>query len=123
MNFIENVFSGVGVVVHEHLNSLAVHVVGAGSVVGLANVGVLVSEALSEKVLLSVSRLMGDHLVLDHDVAVASLFARLHLTHVFLLLSALVETEIEVSSYNVSNTLLKGNELLLVEGLIRVHIY
>ena len=123
MNFIENVFSSVGVVVHEHLNSLAVHVVGAGSVVALANVGVLVSEALSEKVLLSVSRLMGDHLVLDHDVAVASLFAGLHETHLLLALRALVETEIVVSSYNVSDVFLEGNELLLIEGLFRVHIY
>jgi hypothetical protein len=28
-----------------------------------------------------------------------------------------------VSSNNVSNVLLKGNELLLIEGLFRVHIY
>ena len=123
MNLIENVFSGVGVVVHEHLNSLAVNIVGAGSVVALLNVGVFFSEALSEKILLSVSRLMGNHLVLNHDVTVASLFASLHETHLLLALRAISETEIVVSSNNVSNVLLKGNELLLIEGLFRVHIY
>jgi hypothetical protein len=117
MNLVKKVLSGVGVVVHQHLDSLAVHVVGASGVISLANVGVLVSETLSEEVFFSVSGLMGDHLVANHNVAVASLLAGLHVGSLLLLLGALVEAKVVVSSNDVLDVLLKREELLLVEGL------
>jgi hypothetical protein len=66
---------------------------------------------------------MSNHLVLNHDVLVASGFASLHETHLFLLGSALVETEVVVHVNHILNALLDRVELLLIESLFRVHLF
>ena len=119
----EEVFGSVGEVVHQDLDLLGVLPVGALGEDLRSDVGVLGSQTLFEKVLLTIVSLMMDHLVRDLDVLVTQIFAWLHVLLLFFFLTTLEQTQLIVLLHYSLSALLNMQELFPIEGFLASHFF
>jgi len=122
VDFVEEVLSGVSEVGHQELQLLSVLSISALGNDGRGKVRVLFSETLLEQVFLAIVGLVMDHLVRDHDVLVAEIFARLLNLLILFFLVALEQTQgVVLFDYSLS-ALFNMKELFPIEGFLASHL-